>query len=318
MKELPNNRTSGQAVLIILLVMAVILTIGLSVVSRSVTDINISQQSEDSARAFSAAEAGIEQALLLGTSGGVTFSSGAKVDISTREVAFGDGWYIYPTQVSVDQIITVWLSNYNISPSCVGENYCYVATGDSIRVYWGNLGTSNSNVNTPAIEVSIYYKDSATYKVSKYVLDPYTNRVVADSDRGYCFVGAGAGDARCTGVSSFTNTNGVDATISSATPPQPFQFAATLDLRTFGALSASRFPLFARLRLLYSSDKAHYLGVTLPGGTFPSQGKDVNALGTSGDASSKVHAFRPKSAPPGNFDFVLYSGTALHHEPNNN
>ncbi|MBU3957074.1 hypothetical protein KKI19_02265 [Patescibacteria group bacterium] len=44
--------SSGQALLIILLVMAVALTIGLSVVSRSITDIRISQEQEQSARAF--------------------------------------------------------------------------------------------------------------------------------------------------------------------------------------------------------------------------------------------------------------------------
>ena len=59
----------GQALIIILLVMAVGLTMGLAVVSRSVTDIRISQQEEESARAFSAAEAGIRQQLTIREAG---------------------------------------------------------------------------------------------------------------------------------------------------------------------------------------------------------------------------------------------------------
>ena len=53
----------GQIALGILLIMVVLLTVGLAVVSRSVTDIRISKETEESARAFSAAEAGIEEVL---------------------------------------------------------------------------------------------------------------------------------------------------------------------------------------------------------------------------------------------------------------
>jgi hypothetical protein len=311
MKKLPKNHSSGQAVLIILLVMAVILTIGLSVVSRSVTDINISQQSEDSARAFSAAEAGIEQALLLGTSGDFDLSSGTKVNVSTREVAFGDNWYIYPTQVSADQIITVWLSNYNNS-SCVGEKYCRVSTGNNLSVYWGNPGTLSDSPNTPAIEVSIYYLDGTSYKVGKYALDPYINRISNPEDQGFCVPGG----SLCTGVNYFYDSSTSSTDVGMGDPLQAFQYMANLDLSSFNDESVdNKFPLFARLRLLYSTgNNPHYVGVTLPNGTFPSQGRDVSALGTSGDASSKVHAFRPNLAPPAVFDFVLYSGTDLHHE----
>jgi hypothetical protein len=58
-----KNHKSGQVVLIVLLVMVVVLTIGLSLISRSVTDISISKDEEEAIRAFSAAEAGIEAAL---------------------------------------------------------------------------------------------------------------------------------------------------------------------------------------------------------------------------------------------------------------
>jgi len=53
----------GQAVLIVLLVVAVALGFGLSIISQSITDTQIAGHSEESARVFNAAEAGIENAL---------------------------------------------------------------------------------------------------------------------------------------------------------------------------------------------------------------------------------------------------------------
>jgi len=58
----------GQALLIVLLSMSVILSVVLSVVSRSITDISVSTYEEEALRAFSAAEAGIEKALVEQTS----------------------------------------------------------------------------------------------------------------------------------------------------------------------------------------------------------------------------------------------------------
>jgi Tfp pilus assembly protein PilX len=50
--------------LIVLLAITVILTVVLSVTSRSVTDVTVTTYEEDALRAFSAAEAGVETALL--------------------------------------------------------------------------------------------------------------------------------------------------------------------------------------------------------------------------------------------------------------
>jgi Tfp pilus assembly protein PilX len=57
------KQSAGQAVLMVLLVAAIALGLGLSIISQSTTDIRISQQEQESARAFNAAEAGIETAL---------------------------------------------------------------------------------------------------------------------------------------------------------------------------------------------------------------------------------------------------------------
>jgi len=58
-----QSRQSGQIGVIILLIMVVLLTIGISVSTQSSQDLFLSQQQVESTRVFNAAEAGIEQAL---------------------------------------------------------------------------------------------------------------------------------------------------------------------------------------------------------------------------------------------------------------
>ena len=63
MRQIKNIFQKGQIGLIVVLIVAVGLTIGLAIVSQSVTDISVSETEEKSLRAFNAAEAGIEEIL---------------------------------------------------------------------------------------------------------------------------------------------------------------------------------------------------------------------------------------------------------------
>lgn len=54
---------AGQAILIVLLVVAIALGFGLSIIAQSTNDVRISQQEDQATRAFNAAEAGIEEAM---------------------------------------------------------------------------------------------------------------------------------------------------------------------------------------------------------------------------------------------------------------
>lgn len=57
------KRRSGQILILVLLVVVVALAVGLSVASRNITNIRTSTQTEQSQRAFSAAEGGVEDVL---------------------------------------------------------------------------------------------------------------------------------------------------------------------------------------------------------------------------------------------------------------
>src|SRR5258708_37498979 len=74
MKEEMKNHQNGQIVVVLVLVMLVALTIGLAITLRSVSDVTTSTQTEQSSRAFSAAEAGIERAIQAGPTGPQTTS----------------------------------------------------------------------------------------------------------------------------------------------------------------------------------------------------------------------------------------------------
>lgn len=163
-----NNQ--GQVLLITLLILAVGLTAGLAVVSRSVTDIRISQQEEESARALSLAEAGIEQALVGGplsdTAGGVSYTVVPEPLRDLTQYDFGAGKF------AAGDTQNAWLvghSGEELNPAVF-----YQASPNQIEVYWGNQGTGVDE-HTPALEVIFIYNDGV-FKIARYASDPNAGR----------------------------------------------------------------------------------------------------------------------------------------------
>lgn len=267
----------GQALVIILLVMAVGLTVGLAVVSRSVTDIRISQQEEESARAFSAAEAGIEEAMISGP-GDYTVGEGAgeitayvteEVQGGTQVYDFGGGKFLSgDTQ-------TVWLIEH--TNGGLG-GYNFPATG-TITVCWGeNTG------NKIAIEVSLIYKDaSGEFRVARGAYD-------ADFGRGNEFDPADDVDGGNCGNLAFAED--IDLSIDFGIPSNATLYAL-------------------RLKLLYNSG-SEPLAVS-GSNNFPSQGKCYVSRATVEETgiTRKIQQCQTYKAPPGIFDYVLFSGEDL-------
>ncbi len=146
----------GQALIVILLVLAVALTVGLAIVSRTVTDIDTATTQEESSRALSIAEAGIEAALSGSTNlpPGVvaTDYKGRAISIS-ESLAAGESATIFLTGHDSDGNITEGVGEY---------------AGNSLDLCWGTVSTGSK----PAIEASLYYKAAGAYKVTRYAFDP--------------------------------------------------------------------------------------------------------------------------------------------------
>lgn len=166
----------GQILLILILVMTVALAIGISVIQRSLSDISTSTKVEESSRAFSAAEAGIEKALTCTTPGcgNVSFAenqSSANVpDSSWGPAAPSAGTQQaaleYPP-LSKERIVQVWLANPDSTSNPPVEFYNPSGINPrSLNVYWGNSATDKA-----ALELTLVYWDGSKYVNQKWYLD---------------------------------------------------------------------------------------------------------------------------------------------------
>lgn len=270
-----NFKERGQAVLIILLVMVVGLTVGLSLATRTVTDIKISQQTEESARAFSAAEAGIE-AYLQNSGIGSTGVVGSGSYTITAANAGGNDELLKIGEVTVGDTFTLWLIGHDAATEELDWTPANAYGGSGLAICWATAGN-------PAVEVTAVYRNGAgpyTYGVSRAAYDPSGIR-----SNGFALIsGTPVG---CTGgyygkqmtfSSDFSPTIPVGATIA-ALRIRPFYANATLEVKPAASQS------------------------------LPTQGLNISASGTSGNTTRKVSVLRSYPSLPAIFDYVLFSGT---------
>lgn len=284
---------AGQAIIVVLLIIVVALTIGLSVTMRSVKDIKMSTRTEESQRAFSAAEAGLEAALLSGGNVNTTsLGSGGDLDYTATVSEVGGGSsYVFPDKIERDDTQQIWFVSHNPTTSeleliCpTGGRPCY--SGNSIDIYWGDDATDN-----PAIEASLIYVDNPsnpTYKIKKFAYDSNTGRATQNS-----FTDC---STSCSGGSIGSKT---------------FLHITILNFSLIG----SEKPIALRLRYMYNNNP-QILGVKVSGGTLAYQGQEYKSMGTarvSGSVETETRTISfIKSYPtlPGIFDFALFSNSSL-------
>lgn len=283
---------SGQALLLVLLSMAVVLTIVLSILSRSVTDIAVTTKGEEALRAFSAAEAGIERAIIVGTDIGPTDIGDAQFTAQVTGYSSGSQEFSHPVGIISGESIVAWFVDHDTNGdlTCTTGN-CF--TGSQMRVCWGKEGTAQDSATTPALEVSVFYAqtpgDYSTIRIARQAVDPYATRRSANGfeaqDAGSCVVGG-----------------------------KTYAFQRLVDFAALGIPAASYGTAdglqFARLRLFYNTDITHELGVSVnfPGNSLlPAQGLGIESTGSSGEANRKIDVFQSFGEPPPIFDAVIFS-----------
>lgn len=163
------NSERGQTLLIVVLVMVVALTIGLSVASRSIISLRTATEEENSQRAFSAAEAGVEKALKSGGNVGVVdlLNVGTTSKIQKAEIKNVGGTAFLLKNGSVikkDEGGDIWLSTY--------PNYTAPFYNGNLTIRWKSNG---SDCSSAAMEIIVIY-DSASPKTKRYVFDPCSSR----------------------------------------------------------------------------------------------------------------------------------------------
>jgi hypothetical protein len=157
--------------------MAVVLTVGLSLISRTTTDIKISRQQEESARAFSAAEAGIEELLKTGSAGvpiQSTLESGAQF-FANVPTATGQTEYTFPEEIAPGESATLWLATHDAGGSLTAP---YYPASAAFNLCW----------SSGAVEVSVYYQQGSEHKVARAAFDavPGRGNNFASPDGGSC------------------------------------------------------------------------------------------------------------------------------------
>lgn len=276
--ERDYTKQSGQVVLITLLVLTIATTVALSLMSRTTTDTTITNQIEESSRAFSAAEAGIEEALKTGEgSGGTQVLTGqeASYNVTVASIGGAASVFTFPRKVPKGTTETIWLVNHD-SDGLLVETPTYTAA--SIDVCW------SSEVTTPAVVASVLYKESSnsTYRVAKAAFDANSTRAQTNKFSS-SYVAGGCGGSSGTDYKSTITFSSLDATINPA-------------VDTLLAL---------RIRPVYSDSRiAIDPGVAI----LPVQGKQIDSIGTTATGTNrKIVVYQQYRAPATIFDAVLYS-----------
>lgn len=281
----------GQVLLILILVMTVALAIGISVVQRSLSDISTASKIEQSSRAFSAAEAGIEKAIQEVAQG--NYSAVSSFNLDNNAVVQGVDKNAIPTTgqaleylpLAKEEMAQVWLAN----PSDLSSAYtgCTTPTNCTLDIYWGNVGVTSSD--EPAIEITIVYQNTANeFKSKKYFLD----RNAASRQNNF-------------DSSSITcPSNSITTSLSSSTA-KSFFCKKTIDVSSSVLTNLSKLILL-RARLLYS-DTSQSFAVRPTSGSLPIQARIFTSTGTSGGTQRKVQVFRLDKVVPSYFDYAIFS-----------
>lgn len=290
MSSLPKN-TSGQALLLVLLSMAVVLTIVLSILSRSVTDVAVTSREEEALRAFSAAEAGIEKALIIGADIGSTQIGDANFSAKVSGTGVATQEFANPIGIISGESILFWFVAHDDDGNliCDATHPCF--TGNRYKICWGKPGTSASDATTPAVEISTFYLNTpgsyASARIARDTADPNSIRRSSNNfsapDAGGCTLG--------------TTT---------------FEFQKTVDLSPLGAgvYGVQNGLQFAKVKILYNTNATHQIGIgtNFAGNALlPAQGLRIESLGTSGESNRKIEVFQGFGEPPPIFDAAIFS-----------
>ena len=288
----------GQVVLILILVMSVALSIGLSIVQKSLVDISTASKVEQSSRAFSAAEAGIEKALR----GDFSTQLFAENNSSIAAIT-GDSQLAPPVQsgttrqspleypsLAKEDVAQVWLANFSSPANPPPISY----TQQSLDVYWGN-----SSQDQAALELTLVYHDSfreqlngIAYQSQKWYLDQ--SSAVRDPANGFTTVACGGGvDERLGGIQ--------------------YQCKRTLsDLpqtRVFNRL------ILIRARLLYNSSSQPFavqaVGTCGAPCSLPAQSRSITSTGESGETRRRIRVFQESKVVPSYYDYVIFSSGSI-------
>lgn len=296
------EKQKGQAILALILIMAVALAIGVSVIQKSLVDVSTSTRVEQSQRAFSAAEAGIEKAL---TSQGI--SSTVPITLSNQSSATVQDTGLLPLiassgsqqdgleypPISKEEFAHVWLADPT-SPTNPPAQF-YMPTSKTsergIEIYWGN-----STAEKAAIEVKIIHFNGTNYQVSAYYFDSDGGRAGAN---GFTDASGNCSSPTINTTAGTNRTFSCNRVIDSSSSP-PFPLSGLM---------------LTRIRLLYNSTSqpvaVRGFGICGTQCSLPPQVRLITSIGLSGETQRTIQIFQIDKVVPPYFDFAIFSTGAI-------
>lgn len=283
-------KQKGQMILMLILIMTVALAIGLSIVQKSLVDVSTSSKVEQSSRAFSAAEAGIEKALrddatiqnFDENSSKITVIEDTRfprLDVTKQQEALE-----YPPLAKED-VAQVWLADPAANlPDCISPPppalpfVCY--KHNQLDIYWGNPAATDN----AALEITLIWYDGTKYTTenSKWFFDPDVTRSRSNGFNN---------SATCLGYPVGSNTYKCKIRLNFT------------DEQVAGLM-------LIRARLLYNSSSQPFAvqAVNICAGcSIPSQSRKITSTGVAGETQRKVQVFQLYKVVPPYFDYAIFS-----------
>ncbi len=297
-----NNK--GQVILLLILVMTVALAIGLSVVQKSLVDVSTASKVEQSSRAFSAAEAGIEKTLLYptgscGAACNINFSDNSSTatvsDVPSKPAPALSGHQQEALEfppLAKEDVAQVWLADYTSSTNPPPTFY----TRNSLDVYWGNSSTDKAALEITLIyfgadpnDIDIPQRLVEKYRSKKWYLD--NQAVVRTPVNQFETV-------TCSGYVVGVNTYQCKKTL------------AFTSQQTTGQM-------LIRARLLYNATSQPFAvqavgncpssGPSCNNYSLPAQARTIISTGISGETQRKIKVFQLYKVVPPYFDYAIFS-----------
>jgi hypothetical protein len=153
----------GQILLVVVLLMVVVLTLGLSLATRNITNLRQSADEDHSQRAFSAAEAGIQIALQ-GNQSLTPVPFGDKTTYQTTIASPVENEFFLNTGRSIlpNESADIWLA----TPPAFNDT-----KNVSLQILWGDANQSDP-CNTAALEIAVITGSKDAPIIKQYAYDP--------------------------------------------------------------------------------------------------------------------------------------------------
>lgn len=166
------RKRSGQVLVLVLLMVVVALSVGLSVASRNITNLKTATQTERSQKAFGAAEGGVED--VLSRLGDIASDPGKQGQLGStaglnEQVPVGDITANVNVKASSDFRATIELGN-------VGQVQLNGATAGQIRIQWAKTSDPAESISPASIIVTEYVLSGGVYSQNRYAFAGVSGR----------------------------------------------------------------------------------------------------------------------------------------------